>query len=447
LLPSSARNAGHGQERGFALLTVIVIVMALTILGLSLFSLSSFEARFFRPAVNQAQAVQSGRGGVDWARYVLESTDDLDSVRIVSLYPPGTTGVIARRGTDFDSADSTGYVFPPEGVDPEPIWVRSVASQGNQESAVLAKFSPNPGQDIYKRLMTVLDKLVVANDFTARFGNTLLTGVVRMENLRIEDYDGQVITEPLHGPPCIQSPPAGAPILPRPEADLLGDWWTEKYKSAQDVLPAGGPITLGPTGTGAAIYRTNLHELEGGPKRLWSASLEDDECILQVRGISIWLFPEGLRCTDQLRFQNVGSGDATVILVGRPGPDVNGGKENDVGIALFGGVDIPTGVNVFMISNGCVEIEHEPGEWEDKPSKSKYLSIYADWVKLKGPIDPEDMTLEHGTGCNPSMLQDDKDHLVDQLIEANLLPNSRFARRKLAFVPGTWNENPTPVGN
>jgi len=443
-LPPSNAKAGPGQERGFALLTVIVIVMALTILGLSLFSLSGFEARFFRPALNQAQAVQSGRAGVDWARYVLESTDDLDSVRIATLYPPGITGVIARRGDVFETADSTGPVFPPPGETPVPIWVRTVASQGNQESAVLAKFSPNDGHDLYKRLMTVMDSLVIEDDLADRFGNTLLLGVIRMGTVRIKDYASNVITEPIHGPPCV-----GQLTVPRPEEDLLGEWWTQKFGAAQNLIPVdGSPITLGPTGSEPAIYRTDLNQMEGNPLRLWSASLDGDECIIRVRGTSIWMFPDGLRCTAQLRFENIGSGAATVILVGRPGPSVPGSIENDVGFALFGGVHIPSGVNVFMISNGCVEIEHEPGPWQNDASEAKYLSIYADWVKLKGPGgNSNDMVLEHGAGCNPSLLQDARDGLVDQLIEADLLPNSRHARRRLTFVPGTWNENPTPMGN
>jgi hypothetical protein len=76
-----------------------------------------------------------------------------------------------------------------------------------------------------------------------------------------------------------------------------------------------------------------------------------------------------------------------------------------------------------------------------------YLSIYADWAKFMGPLGAPDLELWHGSGCSVAPPQDAKDGLVDQLIEANLLPNSRFARRKLTFVPGTWNENPTPVGN
>jgi len=446
LPPSALRNPGHVEERGFALLTVIVIVMALTILGLSLFSLSGFEARFFHPAVNQAQAVQLGRAGVDWARYVLESTDDLDSVRIATP-PDGIAGVIARRGTDFDSADSTGNVFPTAGGNPDPIWVRAVASQGNQESAVLARFSPNEGHDLYKRLITVMDKLVIKQDDDAeRFGNTLLIGNIRMGTVRIEDYNGDAITDPLHGPPCVAQH-----SFPRPEQDLGpgAAWWQEKYATAQ-YLPGDAPITLGPTGTTPGVYRTDPGEPFGTPSRWWSAVLEGDECNVNVRGTSIWMFPDGLRCNGQLQLTNVGTGPATVIMVGRPTPGPPSGgpqDENDVGFALLGGILTVGTVNVFMISTGGVEIEHLEVPWHNKEGHANYISIYSDWVRLMGPREPNDMTFKHGDNCNDVPPQDAKDGLVDQLIEANLLPNSRLARRRLTFVPGTWNENPTPVGN
>jgi len=406
--------------------------------------------------VNNAQAVQSGRAGVDWARYVLESTDDLDSVRIATP-PPGITGVIARRGNTIEEfeapGDSTGTVFTPPYT---PIYVRAVANQGNQESAVLAKFTPSPGQDIYKRLMTVMDRLEIKRDDDAeRFGNTLLTGSIRMGTVRIEDYAGDtidIIATPLKGTNCVDQQ-----AFPRPEADLASGevWWEEKYKAAQ-YIPPNDPITIGPTGAVPGIYKTDPGQAFGSPdSRWWSAVLEGNQCNVNVRGTSIWMFPDGLRCNDQLKLTNIGTGPATVIMVSRPTPGPPSGgpqDENDVGFALLGGIfTVANGsgenVNVFMISTGGVEIEHSEQPWHDKEGRANYLSIYADWVRLMGPSEPNDMNLYHGTSCNDVPPQDVKDGVVDQLIEANLLPNSRFARRRLAFVPGTWNENPTPVRN
>jgi hypothetical protein len=425
---------------------VIVIVMALTILGLSLFSLSGYEAQFFRPTLDQAQAMQSTRGGIEWARFVLQSTDSLDVVRTAAR-PAGVTGVVARAARfdsdTFDTADSTGAVF----VDPpRPVWVRAVGSMGGQQGAVLAKFQPATGVDLYKRLMTVMDSVVIfgGTKGTDEFGNTLLLGNIRAPV--VKDYDGTIINPAtIHGPPCV------APgSFPPPEQDLKGNWWQQKYAAATYLPAGGGQITLGPTGPDPGIYRTDPGEVVGG--RSWSVGLDGSECTVNVRGTSIWMFPDGLRCEKQLQIKKIGSNPAVVILVSRPGPPT-GGKEDDIGFALLGGLDVDAGISLFIVSSGGVEIEH----WLDATQSSgsaNYVSIYANYVKLMGPKNPGngngngnvDMSLNHGS-CSTSPNQDLKNGLVDKLIDQDLLPNSRFARKRLQLVSGGWSENSVTVGN
>ncbi len=180
-----------------------------------------------------------------------------------------------------------------------------------------------------------------------------------------------------------------------------------------------------------------------------------DECTVRVRGTVIWMFEKGLRCESQLHVSKIGSETANLILVSRPGPNTLPGPpplEDDVGIALLGGVNLESNVNVFMVSTGAVEIEHNEDAWKDVGGYAGYLSIYADWVRLMGPLDPlghggnSDMVLNHGS-CSTPPLQDAKDGIVDQLIEQDLLPNSRFARKHLQFVSGSWLESSATVGN
>lgn len=442
------RAPRNGNERGFALLTVIVIVMALTILGLSLFSLSGFEARFFRPTMDYAQAMQSTRGGIEWARYVLESTDSFDKVR-TSTKPPGVSGVVARKGSDFLSAESTGVVFEDP---PKMVWVRAVGDQGDQEGAVLAQFMPSAGQDLYKRLITVVDRLVI-NSESDRVGNTLLYGNIRMGAPKIVDYNGAEVKDTdFSGVHCVDRQ-----SFPSPALDLMGEWWAQKYAVAQYLPATGGPFTIGPAGPEPAIYRTDPGENYGSPSsRYWSVQIEGAECTVNVRGISIWMFPDGLRCDTQLRFHNISSdpvnNPATVILVARPGPP-SGGIEDDVAFALLGGIWVEQNVNLFIVSKGGVEIEHV-NDAQTENGFASYLSVYADWAKFMGPLNPggggggnADMELYHGSSCNANVPNDNKDKLVDQLIEKDLLPNSRLARRRLAFIKGSWQEKPATVGN
>lgn len=429
------------DERGFALLTVIVIVMALTILGLSLFSLSGFEARFFRPTLDQAQAMQSVRGGIDWARYVLQSTDSLDMVRIATR-PEGVSGVVARRGIDFDSADSTGSVFK----EPlSPIWVRAAGAEGDQHGAALVKFQPNPGLNLYKRLITVLDSMVVDDDGD-KPGNTNLYGNIAIGTGHLVDYQGNPITSTtFSGAHCVTSE-----TYPSPGLDLRGQWWQDKYAAAQDLIP-GGPLLIGNSGSEPAIYRTNRRDQDDG-LRWWSAILRSGETTIQARGTSIWMFPEGLRCESRLSIDLApGESEATVILVARPGDGPTSALEYDVGFALLGGIDVDEDVRLFVISSGCVEIEHELDPWKTANSNAGYITIYGDWARFRGPVNPDggnaDMALYHGSSCTAVPDPDRKGDMVDRLIDQDLLPNSRFARKHLEFVSGSWQEKPATVGN
>src|SRR5436309_4094894 len=72
---------GRGSGRGFVLVGVVMLVLALTILGLSLFSLSSFESQFLGRSLDGACAFHAANGGLDRARFALAATESLQSVR------------------------------------------------------------------------------------------------------------------------------------------------------------------------------------------------------------------------------------------------------------------------------------------------------------------------------------------------------------------------------
>src|SRR5262245_6741389 len=79
------------SERGFVLPGVVMFVIVLTILGLSLFALSSYEAQFMNATLDETQAFYLANGAIDRAKFLLTSTYQL---QIVS----------ANRGAGVDSA-------------------------------------------------------------------------------------------------------------------------------------------------------------------------------------------------------------------------------------------------------------------------------------------------------------------------------------------------------
>ena len=77
---ASLPTAVGGTDRGFVLVGVAMFVLVLTILGLSLFTLSGFEAQFFARANERAEAFNTAASGIERARFALLATDSLQPV-------------------------------------------------------------------------------------------------------------------------------------------------------------------------------------------------------------------------------------------------------------------------------------------------------------------------------------------------------------------------------
>ena len=62
------------DERGFILVGVVTFMLALTILGLSLFALSSYEAQFFFASASREQSLQRAESGMELVKALISST-------------------------------------------------------------------------------------------------------------------------------------------------------------------------------------------------------------------------------------------------------------------------------------------------------------------------------------------------------------------------------------
>ncbi len=131
------------QSEGFVLVGVVIFVMALTILGLSVFSLSSYEAQFMRQAMQEQQAYNDAMSGFERAKYMLTvSPYRLESVQ--SNLPAGVDSTIAWQAGNTAGPVSWGGQ----------VMLRVRASRGNSTQAYVAWFVPELREDQYKRLIT-----------------------------------------------------------------------------------------------------------------------------------------------------------------------------------------------------------------------------------------------------------------------------------------------------
>ncbi len=66
-------SARAAAERGFVLIGVVVMVLALTIIGISLYSLSGYEVQFFGRSYDERRATYAASGGVELVKMLVTS--------------------------------------------------------------------------------------------------------------------------------------------------------------------------------------------------------------------------------------------------------------------------------------------------------------------------------------------------------------------------------------
>src|SRR5262249_2977160 len=127
-------------ERGFVLVGVVMFVLALTILGLSLFSLSSYEAQFLTRSFDSDQAFYAAQSGIEHAKFVIAKQRKLVDVS-TSLFPAPEVVYARAARTDTVPMDTTSSIdaFPPG----TPISIRVMASVNGVRRMIEASYIPS----------------------------------------------------------------------------------------------------------------------------------------------------------------------------------------------------------------------------------------------------------------------------------------------------------------
>jgi len=88
------RRPIRSEASGFVLVGVVMFVLALVILGLSLFSLSSYEGQFVERTKESDAAFYAASSGIEHAKFALARSESLGLVS-ASLFP--TPDVVYAR--------------------------------------------------------------------------------------------------------------------------------------------------------------------------------------------------------------------------------------------------------------------------------------------------------------------------------------------------------------
>lgn len=405
---------GIASERGFLLIGVIVFVLALSILGLSLYSLSSYEAQFLRQSRDSNTALYRAEGGIEMVKGILGLPPQTLKSAKTAMGHEGVWLANAYQVSGSGIVDSLG------GIDyARKLSVDVLVRQGGTSRWLHSDFMPQPRQDYYKRLFTVagLIECTGKNKGANNQNSAQIAGRIWQPS----GFDSTSWVKNLkwtNGPPFQR----GAVALP----DLDGYFATH---------PVGASVSIdsGQAG-GEGAPNENVIHLDSGTgiryyQSPWPATYNRfaNKLKVKVRDTAVWLFPSGFRGEHTVTLEGYGS-NPTLVIVGAPNGTEPGYQ--DIGAWFFGGINAQN-VTLILVSSGGVRIEHFNDDGLD--SSAPRLSVYASsrlW--LMGPLPSAQMKLAY----DPAM-----DALIDNLYANAALPlPSGGTANSFSFVSGSWRE-------
>ncbi len=426
-------RAARSDERGFLLVGVIVFVLALTILGLSLYELSSYEAVFLGQSRGGNRALYRAQGGLEMVKSVLALPPYQLATADSIVGHEGIVRVNAWQRRTNGTIDSTGYINWGDTVS---VYVEAV--DGGVHRMLRADYQPQPRNDFYKRLFTVAGTSVATSPGTQP-GSVYIDAGFHMVTLGgVGDSCRVWQTSPDQSwtsPPLTWLTPRALRIGSVPLPDL-----TSYYASPTHAPAAGAPAQLvtGPvidlrfdaqnaTPSGLAYYTTPDNS-DSDFSFAWNGDAN-----LWVAGTAVWILPRGVRFVELATVRALRPGTNTLVIVASPEPgrDENASyTSKDVGMIFVGGLDSPDSVNVVLASDGDVDILQVNGATIS--TALPRLSIYSGALRLRSPGSGT-MHLGH----DPAM-----DAAIDFLQANDALPHGlgSTAGGQFTFLKGSWRD-------
>ena len=416
----NSRLVGHAPEPrdgGFILVGVAMLVLALTILGLSLFSLSGYEAQFWGQSLRRSQTFYDAVGGIDRTLHVLSATSNLGDAAL--NLPPGIVYARAMQGDGSSSDDSLAAVdwgdTTPDGY----IKVRVVSSRGGESRRVEAWYSPQRGT-LYEDVIASTGRIFLLQIPNADPDLNETNNVFAMHHLRQNDPDVSS-----WAPPIIMGPPTytiGG--VPDPRVDDFVAYWSPQSSGPPTYDPS--PPNNSPTGhnygftvpAGApyGIFSGPSLQVGFAPKSEFGLSdgCSGSEAHVAVSGGKpvVWLLPGGAHFEQAVRISG-GSGDR-LIIVAKATSDTTfkSFTGSNLGLWFRGGLE--SNIPVFVVSDGAVAVDRLQA-W-DQNLACNDVAIFAAGVYLRGP--------RSGSSGRRQTLNDLNSGIINPLRDQHLLPNT-----------------------
>ncbi|HEY6195161.1 MAG TPA: hypothetical protein VI504_08975 [Candidatus Eisenbacteria bacterium] len=416
---------GRG-ERGFILVGVVMFMLALTILGLSLFALSSYEAQFFYAAQSREQALQNSESGMELVQALIQAQPCLLENARYAVGEFGITKVLAYQARSSDPNDtvSTGYVQ----WDSTLVVVVS-AMAGGEERTVQSRFTPVSVKNPYQQLVTC-GKPITYN--TKNASKTIgLKGNVwqHVASAADTEWTGHMNARGQIDPSTPPMPLANAFV----DGHLAGPTSTPSTSNSE--------VQFNVSSSAPVFYKSPQPSNSGSIPQNVESNYEfyaGQDITLKVRGTAIWLVGHGVNFQKNVAVQALDPGTPSVlVIVAKP----NKGDPADptCGIWCNGGLVVsdPNSIRVYLVSEGDIKLLQIDDNNHSYDAKA--LSVFAGGnVELMGPSNNNSSTYQY-----PSPIMDP---IANDLIARGALPSTTASTggTAWAFVRRSWLETHLP---
>jgi hypothetical protein len=407
-MPASRAPA---PDQGFVLVGVVVFVLALTILVLSLYGLSSYEAQFLQRSIDAEQAFQSAVGGIERAKFALAQTSRLESV--TGNLPEDVDSTVAVQ----DGREAGTVVW-----DGPNVTIRVTARVSGARRTIVGNFTPKDSVALsyYSSLITVSEGVEVVTESENHYADNRDHAVLLGSPIWASSASsGHVPNDWDHLIPPVPDIRT-SPQVPVPD---VAPFLTPGKIAAATLITATGapahPIILDASATPGvpAYFRAD----DTDPYFSFN-SYPRTSCAIHVSGLAVWLLPRGA-------FFNQGTvitGDpstACLVVIAKPGSDHTS--------SIFFNGYLQASIPVILVSSGEVLLWHENNYREDTITND--VAIFARSASLMGP-DPDYGVLHLSRNPNGPL----NTLFLEELARHGALPNASWGGRRLDLIPGTW---------
>ncbi len=419
--PSPERDQG-----GFILVGVVMFTLALTILGLSLFSLSSYEAQFFDGSLTREQALQHGESGLELVRALISAPPGRLEAAQSAVGRYGITRAIAYQWRSADPRDTTSRGLL--NADSSVVIVVTARERGATRT-LQARFTPVPPANPYRNLFTAAGGLRydTANGAapTVELQGSVWTRVTSAADTAWVPY-----VRWLSGRPLV----SGLPPVPAADAFVDARLATASAPTLWDAKNC--ILTFRNTGTTPRTFVSppSPTSAAGRDEYRQYTFFTDATTTINVRGTCVWVVPAGVCFRQRVVVQPEPGQSGTLVIVAKANGLAPGYTNR--GIWFQSGLDLtdPGNTRVFLVSAGDIALS----ALRNLASKDvRALSVLAGGsLELMGPPTGSTWKLTHDATM---------DAIADDLLARGALPSTSGGSTTMyAYTGASWKETRLP---